>query len=136
MAGGRSLKYWTTLPGANSDFSWMIDFTARRAKARADMAPHLTEVQRQKNHAVALKEKLGTLKKANGDDQKMAVYREELLATEKSGRESQTKADAIDATTFDLKAVNPPRQGGTRHPHTQRDTVHAALQRLRLAFLL
>jgi len=127
-------------PEASSDFSWTVDFTARRAKARADMLPHLAEVERLKNHAVALKEKLGTLKKANGDDKKMALCRDELLTTEKAGRESQAKADAIDATTFDLKAVNPCAkvERDTRTPRDILDsiaahgqTVDAALQRLR-----
>jgi len=126
---------------ANSDYSWTVDFTARRAKAHADMAPHLAEVERLKNEAVALKDTLGTLKKkANGDDKKMVACREALLTIEKSGRDAQAKADAIDATTFDLKAVNPRAkvEHDTRTPAEILDaiaahgrTVAAALQRLR-----
>ena len=127
-------------PAANSDFSWTVDFTARRAKARLDMAPHLAEVERLKNQAVALKDTLGTLKKANGDDQRRIACREELLSTEKAARDAQTKADAIDATTFDLKAVNPRAkvERDTRTPGEILDaithhgrTVEAALLRLR-----
>ena len=127
-------------PEASSDFSWTVNFTARRAKARADMAPYLAEVERLKNQSVALKEKLGALKKANGGDKKMMACREELLATEKSGREAQAKADAIDATTFDLKAVNPRTkvERDTRKPSEILDaiaahgrTVESALKRLR-----
>jgi type I restriction enzyme M protein len=125
---------------ANSDFSWTVDFTARRAQARADMAPLLVEVEQLKNQAVGLKEKLSTLKKANGDDKKMLACRAELLATEKSARDAQAKADAIDASTFDLKAVNP-RAKVTRDVRSPAEildaitahgqTVAAALQRLR-----
>lgn len=127
-------------PEADSDFSWTVDFTARRAKAREDMAPHLAEVERLKNLAVALKEKLGTLKRANGDEQKMLACREELLALEKAGRDAQARADAIDATTFDLKAVNPCArvERDTRTPEEILDaiaghgqTVAAALASLR-----
>jgi type I restriction enzyme M protein len=124
----------------NSDFSWTVDFTARRAQARADMAPLLVEVEQLKNQAVGLKEKLSTLKKANGDDKKMLACRAELLATEKSARDAQAKADAIDASTFDLKAVNP-RAKVTRDVRSPAEildaitahgqTVAAALQRLR-----
>lgn len=104
------------------------------------MLPHLTEVEQLKSQAVVLKEKLGTLKKANGDEKKMMSCREELLATEKSARDAQTKADNIDATTFDLKAVNPRAkvERDTRTPHeilnaiTEHGrTVEAALLRLR-----
>jgi type I restriction enzyme M protein len=127
-------------PEASSDFSWTVDFTARRAQARADMAPHQAEVERLKNQAVALKEKLGTLKKSNGDDKEILACREALLATEKSARDAQAKADAIDANTFDLKAVNPRAKAerDTRTPHeileaiaAYGQTVEAALQRLR-----
>ena len=127
-------------PKGNSDFSWTVDFAARRAKARADMAPHLAEVERLKNQSVTLKEKLATLKKTKGSDKKMTLCRDELLATEKAMRECQAKADTIDATTFDLKAVNPHAKvdRDTRKPleildaiamHGQ--TVTLALQKLR-----
>lgn len=35
-----------------SDFSWTVDFAARRAKAREEMAPHLAEVERLKIEGV------------------------------------------------------------------------------------
>jgi type I restriction enzyme M protein len=134
-------RWWAIgTPAENSDFSWTVGFTARRAQARADMAPLLAEVEQLKNQAVGLKEKLSTLKKANGDDKKMLVCRAELLATEKSARDAQAKADAIDAATFDLKAVNP-RAKVTRDVRSLAEIldaiaahghmVAAALQRLR-----
>ncbi len=124
---------------ANSDFSWTVDFTARRARAREDMAPHLAEVEQFRNKAVALKEEIGALKK-KGDEVKLAACREQLAATEKAGREAQNKADVIDATTFDLKAVNPRArvERDTRTPGEILDaialhgnTVASALSRLR-----
>jgi len=90
-----------------SDFSWVVDFSSRRAKAREDMAPHLADVEKRKNEAVALKEELAKLKKAKAPDEEIAVCREALDAAERAGREAQAKADAIDAASFDLKAVNP-----------------------------
>ena len=102
-------------PESDSDFSWTVDFTARRAQARADMAPHLAEVERLKAQAVSLKEQLADLKKAQASDQEQAAVREQLLALDKATREAQAAADAIDAATFDLKAVNPKAR-------TERDT--------------
>lgn len=126
-------------PEGDNDFSWTVDFTARRAKARQDMAPYLAEVEKLKNQAVALKEEIATLKKS-GNEAKLAACREQLAATEKAGRDAQGKADAIDATTFDLKAVNPRArvERDTRTPGEILDaiavygnTVASALNRLR-----
>lgn len=102
----RMLAQHGTIEGAD-DFSWTVDFTARRTKAREEMAPHLAEVERLRDQIVALKDKLAALKKANATTKKIAACRDELTATDKSMREAQAKADGIDATTFDLKAVNP-----------------------------
>ena len=126
-------------PEGDNDFSWTVDFTARRAKAREEMAPYLAEVEKLKNQAVALKEEIATLKKS-GNEAKLAACREQLAATEKAGRDAQGKADAIDATTFDLKAVNPRArvERDTRTPGEILDaiavygnTVASALNRLR-----
>lgn len=91
---------------SESDFSWTVDISARRAKAREEMAPHLAIVEQRKNEAVVLKAKLGELKKANAAAAIVTV-REALAEAERAGREAQAKADAIDASSFDLKAVNP-----------------------------
>ena len=126
-------------PEGDNDFSWTVDFTARRAKAREDMVPYLAEVEKLKNQAVALKEEIATLKKS-GNEAKLAACREQLAATEKAGRDAQGKADAIEATTFDLKAVNPRArvERDTRTPGEILDaiavhgsTVASALNRLR-----
>lgn len=94
-------------PEAESDFSWTMDFAARRAKAREEMQPHLAEVEKQKSEAVTLKDKLSALRKANADETQLNACRDSLAAAEKAAREAQAKADAIDAATYDLKAVNP-----------------------------
>jgi type I restriction enzyme M protein len=123
-----------------SDFSWTVDFTARRVKARENMAPHLAEVERLKNLAVTLKEKIAALKKAKSEDDEVTACRDQLTAAERAGREAQANADAIDAATFDLKAVNPRAQVGSdnRSPGEILDaiaihcrTIEAALKRLR-----
>jgi type I restriction enzyme M protein len=104
---------------AESDFSWTVDFSDRRAKAREDMAPHLAEVEQRKNEAVALKEAIAKLKKAKAPEEDIATQREALAAVERAEREAQAKAAAIDAACFDLKAVNP-------RARVERDTRTAA----------
>jgi len=94
-----------------SRYSWTVDFAARRKQAHADMQPHLAEAERIKAEVVTLKEKLKAEKKS---DAKPAVknaaiekLETEIKEQEKLAREAQAKADAIGATVFDLKAVNP-----------------------------
>jgi type I restriction enzyme M protein len=90
-----------------SGFSWTVDFAARRAKAREDMAPHLAMVEKQKAEAVALKDRLAAYRKADADASRLDACRAEIAAAEKAARDAQAKADAIDAAVYDLKAVNP-----------------------------
>lgn len=59
------------LPEAESDFFWTVDFTARCAKAREDVAPHLAEVEKGINEAVAFKDKIATLKCAKASEANM-----------------------------------------------------------------
>jgi type I restriction enzyme M protein len=90
-----------------SDFSWRVDFAARRAKAREEMAPHLAMVEKHKAEAVALKDRLAALRKAGIEASKLDACRAEIAAAEKAARDAQAKADGIDAAVYDLKAVNP-----------------------------
>ncbi len=92
---------------AESDFSWTVDFVARRAKAREEMKPHLDEVEKGKSETVRLKDRMTTLRKGGAIDPALAACREALVAAEKATREAQARADAIDADVYDLKAVNP-----------------------------
>ena len=90
-----------------SDFSWSVDFAARRAKAREDMAPHLARVESKKAETVSLKDRLAALRKADADASKLDACRADIAAADKAARDAQAKADAIDAAVYDLKAVNP-----------------------------
>lgn len=70
------------------------------------MPPYL-DVEEQKALAVATKDKLGVLRKADAEAPQMNTCRAEIAAAEKAARDAQAKADAIDAAVYDLKAVNP-----------------------------
>lgn len=91
---------------ADSDLSWTVDFAARRAAAREAMAPHLAEATRLQAQAVRLKDQLAVLRKARADDAAAAPVRQALTTCDRALREAQARAAAIDAATFDLKAVN------------------------------
>jgi type I restriction enzyme M protein len=94
-------------PAAESRYSWTVDFAARRKQAREEMKPHIADAGAARAESVSLKEKLKALKAANPKDKKIQSLETKILELEKAARESQAKADAIDATVFDLKAVNP-----------------------------
>ncbi len=91
----------------DSDFSWTIDVTARRAKAQEEMSSHRDDIQKHQADAIAAKTKLAALRRANAEEKALAHWRATLAAAEKASREAQAKANAIDAAVYDLKAVNP-----------------------------
>lgn len=92
---------------ANSRYSWTIDFSARRAKAREEMQPLLDQAATARAEVVDLKEKLKRLKKDKAAAESIAALEESIRENEKSARDLEAKAAAIDAAVFDLKAVNP-----------------------------
>ncbi|MGH8190084.1 MAG: N-6 DNA methylase, partial [Rhodanobacteraceae bacterium] len=92
---------------ADSDFSWTVDFAARRDEAREAMAPHLTEAQAQREKLVRLKEQHARLRRGGADRDALDACRQLQMRAEKAAREAQAKADVIDAACYDLKAVNP-----------------------------
>ena len=94
-------------PAAESRYSWTVDFAARRKQARENMKPHLADVEAAKAEVVSLKEKVKALKATNPKDKKVEALETKIGEQEKAAREAQSKADAIDAAVFDLKAVNP-----------------------------
>lgn len=94
-------------PEAESRYSWTVDFAGRRQKARDEAKPHKDEAARCKAEVVNLKEKLKALKAADPKSKKIEVLGEDISATDKAARESQAKAEAIEAAVYDLKAVNP-----------------------------
>jgi type I restriction enzyme M protein len=94
-------------PESDSDFSWTVDFAARRDSAREAMAPHLAEVATRRGELVQLKEQHAQLRRNKGGDDALNACRGLQVRAERAAREAQAKADAIDAACFDLKAVNP-----------------------------
>jgi len=88
-------------------YSWTIDFAAKRKQARAEMQPLLDEAAEVRAAIVDLKEQLRDLKRASGPALQIEALETEIAEKQKATRDLEAKASEIDATTFDLKAVNP-----------------------------
>jgi type I restriction enzyme M protein len=102
----RMLAHKGTTEG-ESQFSWTIDFTARRAKAREEMQPILENAASIKSKVTDLKEKLKRLRKENAKASAITEVEVTISTQEKLVREEEAKAAAIEARVFDFKAVNP-----------------------------
>jgi type I restriction enzyme M protein len=94
-------------PEGDSRYSWTIDFTARRARAREAMQPLQEEAAQIKGVVVDLKEKLKRIKKDMATDAQVMALTSEILEKDKAARDLETQATDIEAAVFDLKAVNP-----------------------------
>ncbi len=94
-------------PDGASRYSWMVDFAARRAKARGDTQPLLDKAADIKAAVVELKEDLKRLKRDKADKERIEALEADIREREKAARGLETEAAAIDAVVFDLKAVNP-----------------------------
>lgn len=92
---------------ADSQFSWTIDFVARRAKAHEDMQPFLEQATKLTEELIPAKEQLKKLKKDKAEKFDIKQVEEAIKAQEKAIRDAQAKASDIDAAVYDLKAVNP-----------------------------
>lgn len=94
-------------PEGDSRYSWSVDFGARRAKAREEMQPLQDGAARVKAEVVDLKERLKQLKKDKAAEDVLGALDAQIRDKDKAARELESQAAAIDATVFDLKAVNP-----------------------------
>ncbi len=113
---------------ADSDVSWTVDFAARRAEARAAMAPHVAQAAVQREELVRLKGQFSRLRHEKAGDDALAACRELQARSDKSAREAQSRADAIDAASYDLKAVNP-RARDARDQRQPREILESIARR-------
>lgn len=91
----------------DSEYSWAVDFAARRTQAREEIQPLLDEATKLTDEIIDLKEQLKRLKKNKADEATLLALDTQIREKEKSVRDFQSKAAAIDAAVYDLKAVNP-----------------------------
>lgn len=94
-------------PEGNSRYSWTVDFSARRAKARDEIKPLSDKANNIKATLVDTKERLKQLKKDKSDKQRITSLETIIREQEKAVRDLEAEIASIDAAVFDLKAVNP-----------------------------
>lgn len=89
--------------------------------------PLLEESARLRAAVVDLKEQLKRLKKEKADAQKLEALDRAIKDQDKAARDLETKAASIDASVFDLKAVNPNAitKVDLRTPQEVIDTIQA-----------
>ena len=120
-----------------------MDFAARRTKAREEMQPLRDDADKLKAEEVDLKEQLKRLKKNHTADEVLEALDAQIREKDKAARDLETKAAAIDAAVFDLKAVNP-NASTAEDPRTPAEIIDSidkqgtivaqALNRLRVLF--
>lgn len=95
----------------DSERSWTVDLSARKAKAAADAQPFKDAARARSIEAETKRERLAELKKAKPrDEAAIAATDAEIAALAKEAREATAKAEAIENAVYDLKAVNPNRK--------------------------
>lgn len=95
---------------ADSERSWTMDLSARRAKAAADAQPFRDTARSKSQEADRSKDRLVGLKKAKPrNEAAVEVAEANVKALLKESREATGKADDIENAVYDLKAVNPNR---------------------------
>jgi type I restriction enzyme M protein len=95
----------------DSERSWTIDLSARRAKAAADAQPFRDTARKKSQEADRIKDRLVELKKAKPrDEAAIASAEAHITSVLKEGREAMNRADDVDNAVYDLKAVNPHRK--------------------------
>lgn len=112
----------------DSERSWTVDLSARRAKAARDAQPFKDTARAKSHEADRIKDRLGELKKARPrDDAAIADGDTRVAGLLKEAREATSKADDIENAVYDLKAVNPHRKAvvDQRTPAELMDLVEA-----------
>ncbi len=111
-----------------SERSWFVDVSARKAKAANDAQPFKDIARTKAQEADATKDRVNELKKAKPrDDAGITQLELKLAALLKDSREAASKAESIENAVYDLKAVNPNRkaQTDTRTPSELLDIIEA-----------
>ena len=112
----------------DSDRSWTVDLSARRAKAGVDSQPFRDAARAKSQEAGQIKDRLGELKKARPRDEAAVADAETMAAgLLKEAREATNKAGDIENAVYDLKAVNPNRRAEVdqRTPAELLDSIEA-----------
>jgi type I restriction enzyme M protein len=122
-------EFFRLLPKrADSEHSWTVDLTARKAKAREEAEPLRRQGRAKEQEAAAWRERLAELKKAKPRDEQAIDNAETQMAEAlRAARELNGQAEDIENAVYDLKAVNPnaKNEEDTRTPEELLDLIEA-----------
>ena len=91
----------------DSERSWSVDIAKRRKKSKSDADAIRATTAGPKALVSAARAVMAELKKAKKSAKRQNVLKEQIKEHERTIREIESKADAIESAAFDLKAVNP-----------------------------
>lgn len=94
----------------DSESSWTIDFTARKAKAAEEAKPFHEQARAKQQEVARWKERLVELKKApreQKDIKAIDAAENKIKSLTKEANTLKAKATDIENAAYDLKAVNP-----------------------------
>ncbi len=95
----------------DSERSWTVDLSARRAKASIDAQLFRATARSKSQELERIKDRLGDLKKAKlRDEVAIGAADTSVAVLLREAREATNKADGIENAVYDLKAVNPHRK--------------------------
>jgi type I restriction enzyme M protein len=112
----------------DSDRSWTVDLSARKARAAADAQPFKDTARIRSQEAERIRDRLGELKKARPrDEAAITDAGTRVVGLLKEARDATNKAEGIENAVYDLKAVNPHRKAEVdqRTPAELLDLVEA-----------
>ncbi|MCY2928504.1 MAG: N-6 DNA methylase [Planctomycetota bacterium] len=122
-------EFFQLLPTrADSERSWTVDLVARRQLAAQEAEPIRHQARAKEQEAAQWRDRLAELKKAAPRGVKAITDAEQRAATlTKEARELAGQAEDIEATVYDLKAVNPHTRNDedTRTPEELLDLIDA-----------
>ena len=100
--------FFELLPSrADSARSWTVDIIARRRKAKAEADALRATANEPKSRLKKHQEAFDKLKKAKAKPEKQESVKQLIKDCEREIRDIDSKAQSIEDTAFDLKAVNP-----------------------------
>lgn len=112
---------------ADTERSWTVDLTARKAKAAEDAKPFKETASEKSQEADAARDLLSLLRKKKASAKDIDAAEAAIKALQKEAREAESRAEAIENAVYDLKAVNPNRKATVdeRTPAELMDLIEA-----------
>jgi type I restriction enzyme M protein len=111
MTEGHFKEFFELLPArGDSPNAWTVDFAAKLIRALEEARPHREKAAELYAQAKELEDRWRERRKAKSvSEAGLMTLESQWKETERAGRESLAKGEAIENAVYDLKAVNPNR---------------------------